>query len=90
MALAIESQNVTRRILKNSEGNSLIFKMGLKGKMEDNYVWKTFPDPDSPGTCEEDEGLSLAVLAFRALGVLAVPSPAAVFPCVRARGVHQL
>lgn len=42
------------------------------------------------GTCEEDEGLPLAVLALRAGGILAVSSPAAVFPGVRARGVHQL
>lgn len=47
MALAIESQNVTRRILENHELNALILQVGLRVKTEDIYVGKTFPAPDS-------------------------------------------
>lgn len=45
MALAIESQNVTRRILENHELNSLILQVGLRGKDRRHLCLKDFPRP---------------------------------------------
>lgn len=68
---------------------------GTKGKdlrqlCLEGFLGRRFLETRPQGTCEEDEGPPLAVLALRAGGIPAVSGPAAVFPRVRARGVHQL